>query len=282
MANITFSRFVYLDTCIYSHLAKNTQLWDDLLGLLLANDLCLAVSSGNLAELADAKGLHGILADLLLLMPSAMIKPWDVILQEEVVAHSEQRTASLLFHPFNQLLLEKDGRRTLVGLFRGKDLAKARRGQLRDARRMLSLHRKLKPNFPPSKSGQYTHQQADEFAAVIIMQWLADTHHEFLKSFKNRVQDLHTEVFLSVRLLALVNFYKYYLGRREPAKLSDFGDEFHLAYIPYCELAIMERDLCNVLNQIRRHQHILGSAVVRNIEFFEDWAWEDPALTEGR
>jgi len=274
VANITFSRFVYLDTCIYSHLAKNTQLWNDLRAFLFANDLCLAVSSGNLAELADAKGLHRTLADLLLLMPSAMIKPWDDILDEEVAAHPERRAASLFFHPFNQLLLEKDGRQTLLGLFGAKDLSKARRDQLRDARRVLPLHRKLKPNFPPSKSGKYTRQQAGEFAAGIVMQWLAGTHYEFLASFKERVQDLHTEVFLSVRLLALVNFYKYYLGRREPAKLSDFGDEFHLAYIPYCELAIMERDLCNVLNQIGRHQDVLDSTIVRNIEFLKDWAWE--------
>jgi hypothetical protein len=274
VGEITFSRFVYLDTCIYSHLAKNTQLWDRLQSFLFANDFCLAVSSGNAAELADAKGLHGILADLLLLMPSAMIKPWDVILQEEVAAHPRRRTASLFFHPFNQLLLQKDGRQTLIGLLREKGLAKARRGQLRDARRMLPLHRKRKPNFSPSKSGQYTHQQADEFASVIVMQWLADTHRVFLASFKDRASDLHTEVFLSVRLFALVNFYKYYLGRREPTKLSDFGDEFHLFYLPYCKLAIMERDLCNVLNQIKAHQDVLDSTVVRNIDFFQDWAWE--------
>jgi hypothetical protein len=275
VTEITFSRFVYLDTCIYSHLAKNTQLWNDLFGFLLANDLCLALSSGNMAELADARSLHGTLADLLRLMPSAMIKRWDTILDEEVAGHPERRTASLFFHPLNQLLLEKDGRRTLVKLFRGTDLAKARRLQLRDARRMLSIHRKLKPNFPPAKSGQYTRQQANEFATIIVVQWLAETHREFLESFEHRVHDLHTEVFLSVRLLALVNFYKYHLGGREPAKLSDFGDEFHLAYIPYCELAIMERDLCDVLNQIKRHQDVLSSTVVRNIEFFRHWDWQD-------
>jgi hypothetical protein len=271
--NITFSRFVYLDTCIYSHLAKNRDLWGDLRGFLLDNDLCLALSDANVAELYDARTLHCALADLLLLMPSAMIKTRDMILDEEVEAHPKRRSAFLFFHPFNQLLLQNDGREVLVGLLGGKGSADARRRQVADARRVLSVHRRLKPNFSPSRSGHYRRQQADEFAAVIVMQWLADTHREFLKSFETRVQDLHTEVFLSLRLFALVNFYKYYLGRREPANLSDFGDEFHLAYIPYCELAIMERDLCSVLNQIRRHHDVLGSTAVRNIGFFEDAAW---------
>ncbi|NIN66691.1 MAG: hypothetical protein GTO63_18790, partial [Anaerolineae bacterium] len=130
MIDFTYSRFVYLDTCIYSHLAKNPQVWGDLQRFLLANDLCLALSSANLAELADAQRLHGPLVDLLLLMPSAAIKPWDIILKEEVKAHPQRRTESLLFYPFNQLLLERNGRDTLLGWFTGKKLVEARRGQL--------------------------------------------------------------------------------------------------------------------------------------------------------
>jgi hypothetical protein len=274
VTDFTYSRFVYLDTGIYSHLAKNTQVWDRLITFLLANDLCLALSSANLAELADAQRLHGTLVDLLLLMPSAAIKPWDIILDEEVKTHPQRRTESLLFYPFNQLLLERNGGDTLLGWFTGKRLVEARRGQRRDAGRLLTVHRSVKSNFPPSKSGNYTREQASEFAIFIVMQWLADTHRVFLASFKERPSDLHTEVFLSVRLFALVNFYKYYLGRREPTKLSDFGDEFHLFYLPYCKLAIMERDLCNVLNQVKGHQDVLNSTVVRNIDFFQDWAWE--------
>jgi len=275
VTDFTYSRFVYVDTCIYSHLAKNTQLWADLQRFLLANDLCLALSSANLAELADAHRLHGTLVDLLLWMPSAAIKPWDIILKEEVKAHPQRRTESLLFYPLNQLMLQSNGRATLRGWFTGKELVQARADQLRHGHQMLGVHRTLKGNFPPSKSGKYTRGQASEFAMGIVMQWLADSHRVFLASFKDRGSDLHTEVFLSVRLFALVNFYKYYLGRREPTKLSDFGDEFHLFYVPYCKLAIMERDLCDVLNQIKRHQDVLDSTVVRNIDFFQDWAWEE-------
>jgi len=275
MSDITFSRFVYLDTNIYSHLAKNLQLWNRLFEFLMANDLCLALSGANLAELADARALHEKLVDLLLLMPSAAIKTWDAVLDEEVKAHPQRRTDSLLLYPFNQLLLEENGCDTLLGWFTSNKLAKARREQLQYAQQMQARHSSLKSNFPPSKSGEYTRQQAAEFASFNVMQWLADTHYDFLASFKDRAQNLHTEVFLSLRLFALVIFYKYYLGRREPDRLSDFGDLFHLFSLPYCRLAIMERDLCNVLNQIKRHHGVLDSTVVRNIDFFKDWGWED-------
>jgi hypothetical protein len=274
--SISFSRFAYFDTNIYSHLAKNTHLWNPLLGFLLANDLCFSFSSANLAELADAKSIHHKLADLLLCMPSAVIKTWDAILEEEVKVHPHRRTDSLLLDPIIRLLLDENGHEILRDWFTSDKLAESRADQLRYARQMVTTHSRLKSNFPPSKSGKYTRQQADEFATYNVMQWLGDTHYSFLASFKDRPLDLHTEVFLSVRLYALVIFYKYYLGRREPKRLSDFGDLAHLCSLPYCKLVITERDLCSVLNQIKRNHDILDSTVVRDIDFFEDWTWQDP------
>jgi hypothetical protein len=276
VTNISFSRFAYFDTNIYSHLAKNTHLWNPLLGFLLANDLCFSFSSENLAELADAKFIHQKLVDLLLCMPSVVIKTWDLILEEEVRAHPNHRAESLLLDPIVRLLLDENGHRILLAWFKSGKLAEARADQLRHARQMNATLSRLKGNFPPSKSGKYTRQQADEFATYNIMQWLADTHNSFLASFKDRPLDLHTEVFQSIRLYALVIFYKYYLGQREPKQLSDFGDLAHLCSLPYCKLVIIERDLCNILNQIKRNHDVLSSTVVRDIDFFEDWGWQDP------
>ncbi|MBC7263409.1 MAG: hypothetical protein H5T64_03515 [Chloroflexi bacterium] len=274
MSNISFSRFVYLDTNIYSHLAQNTHLWNRLLDFLLTNDLCLALSSANLAELADATDLHATLTDLLILLPSAAVKTWDAILDEEVESHPQRRQDSLLLYPLNQLLLQRDGHETLLGWFTSEKLAEARRQQLAHAKQMRARHDSLKGNFPLSKSGKYTARQSGQFADFIVIQWLANTHRSFLASFKDKSQDLHTEVFLSIRLFALVIFYKYYLGRREPDKLSDFGDLGHLSALPYCKLAIVERDLCNVLDQIKRHHDVLDSTMVRNVDFFRDWEWK--------
>lgn len=51
----------------------------------------------------------------------------------------------------------------------------------------------------------------------------------------------------------------------------DFGDLSHLFAIPYCTVAIMERDLANVLQQIQRHDGVLHSTSVWNIDFFTTW-----------
>jgi hypothetical protein len=262
---------MYLDTNIYVHLAQNTQLWDRLAGFLLGNDLCLAFSSGNVAELADWGELHHTLADLLILLPSAAVKTWDVILSEEVEAHPRQRTQSLLLNPFNQLLLEADGHDQLFRSLRSPLLRKARREQLRDAQKMWTVHSRLKSNFPPAKSGRYELDQAEEFAMYMVWQWLAIEHHDFLAAFRSRPQDLRYGVFRSVRLYGLLIFHKYYLAGEQPSKPSDFGDLFHLFQIPYCTLAIMEKNVAHHLSEIKRHHDVLDSTTVRNIDFLTNW-----------
>lgn len=104
-----------------------------------------------------------------------------------------------------------------------------------------------------------------------MVQWLADSHPSFLKQFESNVSALRVETFASVRLFALVLFYKYYLGGREPSRASDFGDLAHLFAIPYCPCAIMERDLANTLRQIKRHDDVLRTTEIYDIDFFRSW-----------
>jgi hypothetical protein len=269
----TFSRFAYFDTNIISEIAKNHLFQEKLFEFLKEQDLTLGLSTGQVAELADAQGLHTSLVALFFSVPTAVLKTWDMIIDEEVEAHPQRRTQSLLMYPVNAMLLEDDGIERLHEFLSSEELAEARRQQLQHAQQMSSRHLQLKGNFPPSKSGKYVRKQSDEFANVLVMQWLVEGHRGFLEAMQADISAFHPEVFLSVRLYAHVIFYKYYLGSREPKKLSDFGDLGHLFYIPYCELAVMERDLCSVLNQIKRNHDILEDTAVKNIDFLSQWDW---------
>ncbi len=50
---------------------------------------------------------------------------------------------------------------------------------------------------------------------------------------------------------------------------SDFGDLFHLFALPYCEEAVLERDLAETLRQIKRNHSILNSVEIGNIEYLD-------------
>ena len=104
------------------------------------------------------------------------------------------------------------------------------------------------------------------------MQWLAGSHFSFLQQFRDEIGAFREQTIKSVRLYALVLYYKYYLRNVEPKRPSDFGDLFHLYALPYCALAVVERDLANVLAQIKRNDAVLEATEIRDIDFIRGFA----------
>ena len=266
----TFSRFIYFDTNIISYYAKDDTIWPKLFSYLSNNDLTLGIGEGQVSELSDLKSHHEELAKFFISVPTGIIKGWDKLIAEEVSSHPNERNESLLEFPINAILLEENGFENLVNFLSSKSLADARRNQLKFVKQMKSRINQLKSNFPPSKTGKYTSEQADEFAQIQVMQWLASEHRAFLEQFQSDVSGFHSEIFYSIRLFAYVLFYRYYLGQRQPKNLSEFGDLFHLFCIPYCEKVVIERDLCNILNQIKNKHNILENTDIHNIDFVYD------------
>ena len=269
----SFSRFVYLDTCIFSHVAKTESLWRPLQDYLRDNDLCLALSGAHLLELSKAQDLHDSLAAILLRMPSAFIKPPHDVLKEEIVAHPQRRSASLLECPLNQELLTPGGPERVRDYFRNPTLQRWWPHHVELSAELPSRWDEVKDNYPPGKTGKYTRDQAAEFATCLIYQELCAVDRTFLETFRERVEDLKIEVFRSEVIRGLVTFYKYYLDQRKPKPRSDLGDLLHLYPIPYCELAVLERDLCETLRKISKHHGVLDSTAVSNIDFFKTWKY---------
>jgi hypothetical protein len=270
MPSHSFSRFAYFDTNILSELAKRPDLWTAVFRYLTREDLTVAITD-QVAELSDVDRLHPALSRMLVLLPSAVIKPADRVLSEEVTAHPGARPDSLLVYPLNALALEPKGPTLFEEFLRSRNLREARLGQRQAALRLPGRISELKGNFPPARGGVYTREQATAFAFAVTVQWLSGTHPSFLQRFQANVEMFREDTFKSLRLFALVLYYKYYLGNREPTSHSDFGDLFHLYALPYCAVTIVERDLANVLGQIKRLDRVDGTDI-RNISFIRDLA----------
>ena len=70
----TYSRFAYFDTNIISYLAKEKNVWSKLRDFLFENNLTLAISGIHLAELSNVRRNHDDLKEMLLSIPSAIVK----------------------------------------------------------------------------------------------------------------------------------------------------------------------------------------------------------------
>jgi hypothetical protein len=267
---ISYSRFVHCDTNILSEFAKKPELWRLLQDFLHENDLCLAVSGAQAAELSNIAKLYEPLNLLLTAVPSALIKSAETILQEEIDAYPNARVETLLQYPLNALLGKPD-----FGQFLSSPgLGEARAQQRSASQEWMTKLETLRSNFPTSKSGKYISDQADFFAWNLTVQELGVTHLQFLQAFKDNASALNTDVFLSLKIMGYVISYKYYLAGQKAAA-SDFGDMFHLYDLPYCKLAIMERNMCGYLNQIKKKYNVLNRVTIVNKDFLADWKWTE-------
>lgn len=272
----TYRNFAYLDTNILSYLAKKLRDRKIVQVLqfrdyLLEKDLTVAISEAHMLELSDADRLYEPLAVLLVTLPSALIKAREAILREEVKAHPLSNTESILAQRLNPLIVEPNGLTLIQENSFSKDyVTKARNEQLSQAGQLRRNHSKLKPNFPASEQGKYPREEAELFANVMLMEALQGLYKDFLAQFKDDVSKLNFENFPGVRLRAMAIFYKYYLGGREPRKTSELGDFGHLYYVPYCKLAVMENDLCNILKQIQKNQGVIAETKIENISFIRN------------
>ena len=266
MVDTTFSRFVYPDTNILGIIADDLTKWKPLQDFLHGNDLCIALSIGQASELSDVRRLHQNLNTILTAVPTIITKTPDEILEQEVNFYPKVRKTNIVGGYLNEFFMTD----RLEEFLSSGDLAAARVSQRETSFQMPSRLEELKQNFPPRYDGTYDEDQADEFVFKYTLQQLSPLYLSFLSKFRENASELNIQPFLSLAITGYVIFYKYCIHGKNPIP-SDFGDLFHLFVIPYCELALLERDLCNVLNHIKKNHTILDNTIVKNVEFFNDW-----------
>jgi hypothetical protein len=257
---------VYFDENIISMVIEHPELYRPLFNFLFENHLCIAVSDALLIELSQATRKQADFNTFFTILPSANIKSFEAVIEEEVKSYPKMRTDTLLLRPTNSEFVEE----TITSWLISDKIKDARRKQLLHAKKMKQHLESVKSNFPPSNQGKYNREQAELFTWMLTVHWLKGSHPDFMKKLNDDRRLLKAEVFPAIQLFAYYVYYKYYLDARQPRALSDFGNLFHLFYFPYCKLRILERHMCSILNQIKSHCKVLDGVEVSDVDFFSN------------
>jgi hypothetical protein len=250
-----FDNHIYLDTNILSHICKNKGLVAPLNQFLVDNNLSIALTGAQLSELSDVPNILSKLLEFLPLIPSVLLMDSDEIIKNEIESYPNENKKNIPFCVLiNILLSENQYKRFLPRIFSG-DLNKAREIQRSTSYKMRDRLTTLKNNFPPSENGKYKKSQSAAFEIALVLQLLKS--YCDIRRFKVDDFTKNYKVFKSLRLYSLVIFYKYYLNGQAPKKPSDFGDLFHLFFLPYCKMIITERNMCSIFKQIQKSEDIL-------------------------
>jgi hypothetical protein len=263
--NYSYSRCVYFDTNIISIIVEHPEWYRPLFNFLFKNNFHIALSDALLVELSQATRKHDEFNTFFTLLPSAKIIGFEAVIEEEVKSYPKMRADTLLLWPTNL----EFGRQTITSWLGSDKIREARRKQLLYAKDMKQYLESVRSNFPPSR-GKYNIEQAEIFAWMVTAQWLKGSHPDFMKKLNDKRRLLKTEAFPSIQLFAYYVYYKYYLDNRQPKAPSDFGDLFHIFYFPYCKLIVLERNMCNILNEIKSHFKMFEGVEVKNVDFFSN------------
>jgi hypothetical protein len=260
----SYSGCVYFDANIINMAVEHPEWNRPLFNFLFKNNLCIAFSDALLVELSQASKKHDEFNTFFTVLPSAKIKSFEVVIDEEVNSYPKTRTDTLVLPPASS----ESGKQTIANWLSSDEIKEARRKQLLYAENIKQHLESVKSNFPPSTQGKYNKGQTEMFAWLFSVQWLRKSHPDFMKKLIEHKRLLKAEVFPSIQLLAYYVYYKYYLGSKQIG-VSDFGDLFHLFYFPYCKLIILESDMYIILNEYRSRSKMLDPVEIANMNFFK-------------
>jgi hypothetical protein len=192
-------------------------------------------------------------ANILLSLPHTLAIPCDRILDQEVKFYHKNLKTPILYEE------TKDTEKIIRGLFSFSIWSRSRDQYECDRRTMLGIVEKFK------LSKWETPWQT---ATLWILNSIMKIDFDLFSKVRNCETHLDVEAFPSEWIRAHIAYEKYIFQGKE-ANLTDLGDLLHASYIPYCGLVIIENQLCDILNKIKRETRYkeLEDIDFRNIKY---------------
>lgn len=240
---------------------------------LLSRELCLGIGQQTIAEMSDWPGLHEEFTRLISLWPTAIIKTNDDITAEEIAGYPRKGKVTLPSAAVGFGVPEVVEEHPVFRGLRCADAEEGRERQKQDARKMATRLDELRDNFGRGGDGKFSLDRAGEFADLLVFQKLCSRDLKFVKKQAgDGTRVLDTSPFLTLRLFALVVYFKYYNRNRRP-KHSDLGDLEHLWPVPYSDTVVLEKDQADLLERIRRrHPDLLSEVRILTLDALREQA----------
>ena len=239
---------MYVDTCVIIELSECETLFNTFKKYLDSNELKILVTDPLCHELSSKKQHIHDNAQTVLNLPHTLAIPSDKILDYEIKSYPNKLTRSIEYDEI------KDQDVVIRGLFTYDIWNKTREQYEKDRKQALVQIKKF-------KTGSW--ENSWQVATLWILNDIKKIDYELFTKIQKDYSMLDIEAIPSEWIKANIAYEKYILEDIEPS-LTDLGDFLHIPYIPYCGLAIVENEMCRLLNKIKRETKYQQ---MRHIEF---------------
>ena len=104
----------------------------------------------------------------------------------------------------------------------------------------------------PDEHGKYSDQSRWVYMQINVLKFLFPDYKAFVDEKRAKSEFIQIECIKSAYLQALIIFQEYYV-QRKAGKLSDIGDIYQLAIIPYIDLAVIDNERNDLVQRINRN-----------------------------
>ena len=244
------NKTVYLDTFALVKISTDPALRAAIVKYIHANSYVLIVGIMNLMELYTWPKRWSQVSDFISSVPFCIAENPEKILALEVKHYPSQIELPVAFcsteHSFSNVELREaieTNLKTKVALFE-----KEYRDQHKDILNGILSNR---DKHPPDENGKYSTTGQWIFMQVNVLRFLFPNHKAFVDEYRVKSQPINIESFKSAYIQVLIIFLEYYVQKKR-GKLSDIGDIYQLAIIPYVDLAVIDNERNNLFQRINQ------------------------------
>lgn len=259
----------YLDTCVWGTVIKSEKQLRDFAAFFQEKDRMAAVSIFGLFELSRSGDLTRVFSELFSKVQDRVVitSLYDDVVEGEL--SSFPNVWQMRWMPIN-LLFDEHNPEPFLKLFEHAGFSSNR-----DAHYQFGLDRfmnleEFKSNFPPLHGKIYTPDDVPYFSWAVGIDYFFRHFPQFARKNWPIIETKDIFAFdsvLSVTMRSWFLFYKYYLHEQTPNE-SDFFDFAHVSYAPYCSVYVTERNVCNVLNRIKKSGNLLKTTAIMHVSDF--------------
>jgi len=258
-----------LDTCIIGKLLKNeNHEIENFFNLVPKNNgtLIPAISVWSILEIKKKIILYKKFIEFFSVIPFCLLKPPNLILDEEISNYSKNKRVDPILTTFSFLKKpEEQIQNFLDMLFSKPEVRQAELLWESDWKQeVLDSILSLKQNFNP-KGKYYNSQDAINFVKLGVPQYLGSQKSDWVKEQLINSNEIIIDAFPSVKITFFNVFFRFYLNNRAPEK-QDIFDLTINNPVPYVDYVFTEKFQSDIFQRVKKIDNFINHLEIMTLK----------------
>ncbi len=263
-------KLVLVDTNVLSEICKTKGFLLTYLKLFPVNKYLLSYSAFTLFEISRNDEVFEKYKNLFFIYPSVVLNSNEPLIFEEKENYYTKKAINPMSFAPSAIIKEgkKFSKESLHDLFKFDKVNQQFEMWNESINPILEGMLEMRQNYLPKEDGSYTKKMAFEFVKKTVEQQIYVRFPEFTKIEIEANNGIDYNKFLSLKMMALSAFYKFYSGNKKPNR-SDVMDIIISSTVPYVDTFISEGNMIDIMSKIKNMDPFIENVELTSIKLIK-------------